>query len=83
MGPDTTMPFPCQNAPVARAGTDHERWENSRTSFLPCASVKNSLVGMVQVTLLTGDPPGRLRFSLAADAARQYGNTVLSLGFWH
>ena len=25
----------------------------------------------------------RLRFSLAADAARQYGNTVLSLGFWH
>ncbi|HWT85472.1 MAG TPA: hypothetical protein VN177_06845 [Myxococcales bacterium] len=25
----------------------------------------------------------RLRVSLAADAARQYGNTVLSLGFWH
>jgi len=25
----------------------------------------------------------RLRFSLAADGARQYGNTLLSLGFWH
>lgn len=25
----------------------------------------------------------RLRFSLAGDAARRYGNTVLSLGFWH
>jgi hypothetical protein len=25
----------------------------------------------------------RMRFSLAGDAARQYGNTVLSLGFWH
>lgn len=27
--------------------------------------------------------PYRLRFSLAGDVARQYGNTVLSLGFWH
>jgi hypothetical protein len=25
----------------------------------------------------------RLRLSLAADAARRYGNTLLSLGFWH
>jgi hypothetical protein len=25
----------------------------------------------------------RLRLSLAGDAARQYGNTLLSLGFWH
>ena len=27
--------------------------------------------------------PYRMRLSLAGDAARQYGNTVLSLGFWH
>ena len=27
--------------------------------------------------------PYRLRASLAGDGARRYGNTVLSLGFWH
>ena len=27
--------------------------------------------------------PYRMRFSLAGDGARRYGNTVLSIGFWH